>query len=658
MKVVIDSTFYTLRSDLRILRDTLPALSAEVGEQGLPEWRERLERHVLPAIDFDLPVLLVAVCGGGSTGKSTLVNMLADAGLARVGFRAGLTRRVLLAGHPDVLSGPQVAEALLHRLPDRPVPWRTPDDASEPGPPLYAQTARLPRNLLLIDTPDFDTGREGRMINRELAEPVLRTAEVLIYVFTNVVYNNLSNTRFMAEVVGGIGGRPTILVYRISRVADDAEVEAHCLTVARHLYAGDDSGPGGFPRQVIGVYRMHESDAVARGEALPRLIPISSVTQGRDVMSLLADLDAAEIKRHVFAADLARIGQEARVDMAASRRAARRAALYERGLDHVMAEQALEALQAFPAGEAVELATRLFLETSPGLVKLLRGTGRVVSAPLRGALALGRRLVGATNGQDERPPVEVLRERLGRDLLLSANALRNRLMDDALIMRVGEGDELLRAVESVARDEGDDTGPMIEPLGSGTYNLHLPAPERVRAQEETMLAQDWAATTRTLQRAVHELVGLPTGVEQELRAQIADFRQSMSWQQRVREAFFASLSALPPILGVSYMLLTANPVVGSGLWIQLESLLGLNDLWALVSIPASAGLSAQDRRQLEGMLAPVFRMWLERRAATIVSLYRDTVCRPVLEALEQIPSPEDSRFAEVERALNALGEAK
>lgn len=651
-----ESTFTALRDDLRTLRDTLPALSADAANSHTPAWRERLERHVLPAIDFDLPVLLVAVCGGGSTGKSTLVNTLAGAELARIGFRAGLTQRVLLAGHPDVLSGPQVAEALLHRLPERPVPWRTPDDTSEPGPPLYAQTDRLPRNLLLIDTPDFDTGSLGRLINRERAEPVLRTAEVLIYLFTNVVYNNLSNTRFMAEVVGGIGGRPTILVYRISRVADDAEVEEHCRTVARHLYGDDDAGPGGYPRQVIGVYRMHESDAVARGDALPRLVPISAVTANREVTELLAGLDVAAVKRHVFSADLARIAAEAGADLAASRRAAEGAALYRRALDHVMAEQALEALRAFPAGEAIGLATRLFLETSPGYVKVMRGTGRVVSAPLRGALALGRRLMGQERRDGGPASAEVLRERLGRDLLLSANGLRNRLMDDALIVRVTQGDELLNAARHTLRQGagGHTAGPRIESLGGGTYNLHFAAPDAVRGQEEAMLAQDWESTTRVLREAVGELVGLPMGVEQELRAQIADFRQGMSWRQRTREALFASLSALPPILGVSYMLLTANPVAGGGLWIQLESLLGLNDLWALVSIPASAGLSEQDRRQLEAMMAPVFKVWLERRAATIVDLYGDTVCRPIRQALEAVPWPDDPRYARVEDALAAL----
>ena len=107
----------TLRADLKTLRDLLPQLQAELAgdpsDASHPGWLRTLSQNVLPAIDFDLPVLLVAICGGGSTGKSTLFNMLAGEPLSRVGFRAGLTKRVLLAGHPSVLSGPDVAESLL-----------------------------------------------------------------------------------------------------------------------------------------------------------------------------------------------------------------------------------------------------------------------------------------------------------------------------------------------------------------------------------------------------------------------------------------------------------------------------------------------------------------------------------------------------------------
>ena len=149
-------------------------------------------------------------------------------------------------------------------------------------------------------------------------------------------------------------------------------------------------------------------------------------------------------------------------------------------------------------------------------------------------------------------------------------------------------------------------------------------------------------------------MGLPPDIEAELRALVRRFRDQMSWHQHVREAFFASLTALPPILGVTYTLLTANPVAGGGIWIQLQGIFGINDLWALVSIPASAGLSEQERKQLEKLIAPVFRLWLDRRLSAIVEVFRRTVCRPVVEALDALPKEDDPRLSAVDQALGTL----
>ncbi|MBM3187882.1 MAG: GTPase domain-containing protein [Chloroflexi bacterium] len=656
-----DDGFFALRDSLRSLRDTLPALREAFGvtppEGEAPTWQDKLARNVLPALDFDLPVLLVAIAGGGSTGKSTIFNTLAGAPLSQTGFRAGLTARVILAGHPRVLSGERAAEALLYRLGQSPAPWRAAEDSLQPGPPLYVTSKALPPNLLLIDTPDFDTGNEGRLVNRARAEPVLRTAEVIVYVFSNTVYNNLSNTQFLADVVGGIGGRPIVLVYRISRAARDEEVLEHCRVVAGRLYPGS-IGRDGFPGEVIGVYRMHESDAVAQGEALPKLFPLGRMTAGRTLSNLLASLDVAPLKRHAFAADLREIHRGAAEEAALLRHQARTLSLYRQALQQAMAQQALEALQAFPAQEAIALATRLFLESSPKYVRWLRATGKVVGLPFHVVRKVGQEVSRRLGSGDTRPSAPDPLASLSQDLLLSANELRNRLLDDALIVQATEGDPLLAAVRAEAsRPAPDGLAPLVEPLDSGLYNLHVPAPRAIREQEAVILAQDWQEVTAVLREAAERLLGLPLDIEEELRALVGQFRAGMGWAQRLRETFFASLSALPPILGVTYTLLTANPVVGSGIWIQLESVFGINDLWALVSIPAAAGLTERDRKQLEQMIRPVFQLWFERRLQSIVQVYGRTVCRPVLEILDGLPGIEDSRFARVDEALRIVAEA-
>jgi hypothetical protein len=258
--------------------------------------------------------------------------------------------------------------------------------------------------------------------------------------------------------------------------------------------------------------------------------------------------------------------------------------------------------------------------------------------------------VGEWLGLTERPaPPPDLKAALRADLLVSAGDLRNRLIEGDLIVQVTPGDDLAQAA-SAARQ----AGARVEALDREILHVHVPAPEIVKEHIPGMLAQDWDRARGVLEQAVDGLVGMPADVETELRASISEFRASMGVGRRLREAFFASLTALPPVLGVTYTLLTANPAAGAGLWIQLEGVLGLNDLWALVSIPASAGLSEQDRSQLQAMIAPVFRVWLAKRTDTIAALYRDTAYAALASSLEAMPIADDPRLAALDSALNRL----
>ena len=64
---------------LAFLRKCLPRaaedLNMDFGE-GFDLWRRTLDRKLLPRLHKDFP-LVAAICGGGSTGKSTLFNSLA-----------------------------------------------------------------------------------------------------------------------------------------------------------------------------------------------------------------------------------------------------------------------------------------------------------------------------------------------------------------------------------------------------------------------------------------------------------------------------------------------------------------------------------------------------------------------------------------------------
>ena len=231
--------------------------------------------------------------------------------------------------------------------------------------------------------------------------------------------------------------------------------------------------------------------------------------------------------------------------------------------------------------------------------------------------------------------------------------LRNQLLEGDLIVPVAEGDDLVCAAQTAAQTQ-DRVTARIEELGRGLYHVHVPAPRAVQARVDELVDQDWDHARSTLEEAALDLAGLPHDIQQELQASVSRFRAGMSWTRRLREALFASLTALPPVVGVTYALLTANPALGTGIWIELEGLFGLNDLWALVAIPASAGLTEQDRRQLELMIAPVFRAWLSRRTAAICDIYREVVFAPISEALASMPGTDDPRLTTLSEAIARL----
>ena len=56
------------------------------------------------------------------------------------------------------------------------------------------------------------------------------------------------------------------------------------------------------------------------------------------------------------------------------------------------------------------------------------------------------------------------------------------------------------------------------------------------------------------------------------------------------------------------------------------------------------------------MIKPVFALWFERRLSAVVDLFSRTVCQPILEALAEVPPPDDPRLNQLERACRMIAE--
>lgn len=203
-----------LRAALESARDSLPSpefFAQPADADAARRLQERLRRDLLPRLgDSATPLLLVAIAGPNNVGKSTLFNALVGTPLSPARPEGGLTKQCLAAAHPDTWSG-SLRDFLTRRYDIVPVPpgQRVPVDEAGPAGRLYLVLAdAMPRGLVVMDTPDFDSVYRD---NRERAEALLVTVDVLVFVVSRQTYQNAALVDFLRAAVGH--GHPYLLVY-------------------------------------------------------------------------------------------------------------------------------------------------------------------------------------------------------------------------------------------------------------------------------------------------------------------------------------------------------------------------------------------------------------------------------------------------------------
>ncbi|MEJ2101062.1 MAG: 50S ribosome-binding GTPase [Desulfobacterales bacterium] len=177
---------------LRDLKEGIPGLS-ELLKSGraadIASWVNVVEAKLIPRFSSDFPII-AAICGGGSSGKSSLFNALSGERLAPTGGRAGMNRRVLFSIPATWVAQHRLVSDLAEPFKSDLQPLKNTVELTTPGNPLYVINRSGPPDLVLLDTPDFDTGARGAYINREVTQMALEASDIFIYIFTNSNYNN------------------------------------------------------------------------------------------------------------------------------------------------------------------------------------------------------------------------------------------------------------------------------------------------------------------------------------------------------------------------------------------------------------------------------------------------------------------------------------
>ena len=641
------------------LRELLPRLVGLIrttDQDSTEQWRN-LDSRLLPLMDKRLP-LMVAVCGGANSGKSTLFNSLLKVRLSLVRGDAGSTRRVLAAVNPGILALENFMESLFEPFGTIPRPLEETTALLNPGPPLYITHPDVPQDQIWLDTPDFDTGSADRYLNRHIAREVLEACNVLVYIVTNTTYNNLENTRFMRQVLTEAGMRRCILVYNCSRTLEDRQAMAHLETTAANLYgtAKED--------YLIGYYRTDTSDAVASAQAF---MSLRAVRPGDpDLMDRLRQLDPREIRERQIQTTLKAFIDYVRQVLTVSQSVRDEVELYA-GTLHLTFNHALQqSLISIPVKKILQRMNDLWLETSPSHLKFFRGVGSVIGKPARMLLSLVRLVQGGEASKEGlfAKPVDPLEE-IQSNLLGAASQLRDSILAEEVIAETiakdREGSRLTSLVDRIRFQRGSKENQLpfrqMAP-STGTVIFHVAAPTCTQDSRKALAARPWSATAERLVSTAQDLLNISedAALTGELTDLINEFRDQMNFFQRTRESFFASLSVLPATLGIVYILTTGDPVGGSGIYAKLHGIFGMHDLWALVSVPASAGMDEAGRKQLSDMLEPVVKRWLENRAVMVRQVFEETTTGEMDRELTITLQALDQLIREIKNELKSLNQ--
>jgi hypothetical protein len=624
---------HNLNDALRKLRDDIPRIVDLLGLHRGKEtdtWAHILDHKLLVRLSPDFPIM-ATICGGGSSGKSTLFNSIVGDRLSPVGGSAGLNRRVLVSAHGDILHRPDILPALFEPFGHRPVRLENPQDLTLSGPPLYVLNDGVPRNLVLMDTPDFDTGAKGVYINRDVTRQALEASDILIYVFTNANYNNRENTDFIAQMLTGIGIRKCFLIYRVYPSFSDEEVRGHAMTVAANLYGSDAS------HYVQGIYRTDEDNAVAAGQKFMTLRSIDE--KDPSFMEALTAVDSGTIRLELLSSILKDVLIQADEILEYAKISNHELRLYLDTLQTAQSHCVQEALQHFPMDRVMKRFVEIWTETDPPYVKAMRKTGSLVERPFKVLVGTAKKVKQIFSDTEKQTPPADFVDRVEEDLLKAVNSIHSAAvhsdisvdapLKDPVTRRMLETLEQIRAGEVLKDTERPYTEPGVK---KGTLTFSVSAHPVVFQEQEKLRSMDWKSVLESILSRRDVIVELSHGIEMILKDLANGYRSKMGMWTKIRQMFAAFLNVVPATAAVTYIISTGDPVGAVGIKVKLTGLFGLHDLYALVAIPATTGLKKADQNQLEEMLGPIVQTWLNDKLKAVRDLFEQEVTGGIIRA--------------------------
>ncbi len=617
----------TFHNALLDLKDGIPRLAQllQCGQASeIASWRHIVEAKLIPRFSTDFPVV-AAICGGGSSGKSTLFNSLAAERLAPAGGRAGMNRRVLFSVPETLVKQNRLVSDLAEPFKADLQPLKDSAELTRPGNPLYVINRTGPQDLVLLDTPDFDTGARGEYTNRDVTRMALEASDIFIYIFTNSNYNNRDNTDFMSEMLTGIGTRKCFLIYRVYPNFNDAEVREHAMTVADGIYGAEAD------KHILGIYRTDEDNQVAAGEQFMKLRPVTE--NAADFDAALAAIDAPQLRLELHGSILADAFKKAQDFLADARCSLDELQLYLDAFQTVQSQYVHEALKHFPMDRVMKRFAKIWAKTDPAHIKVMRKTGNVIEFPLKmlfGAAVWAKARIAP--GPEGKKDAADFNKKLEEDLVTAVTSLHAQAigpqiavsgsLNDPVVERMAGCVERIRMARRIA----DTQNPRAESADKDRIlRFFVDTHPAVLPQQAALRDQDFKTMLQTILSEKEELLDIPADMLKDLKKLANQFRRQMGLWSKISQTFWASLNVLPATAAVTYVLSTGDPVGAAGIKVKLTGLFGAKDLYALVAIPVTTQMKKADQHQLQTMLGPIAEAWFDHKLKKVQQLFEDTI---------------------------------
>ena len=635
------------------LKDHIPGLAKllKFGDSSdIASWINIVEAKLIPRFSSDFPIV-AAICGGGSSGKSTLFNALSGERHAPIGGRAGINRRVLFSIPESLVEQNRVVADLVEPFKSDLQPLKDSDELTTPGNPLYVINRSGPKELVLLDTPDFDTGARGEYVNRDVTRMALEASDIFIYIFTNSNYNNRDNTDFMARMLTGIGKRKCFLIYRVYPSFSDEEVQEHAMTVAGGIYGNDAED------NLLGIYRADEDNRVAAAQQNVKLRPVPA--KGPDFISALASIDAPGLRLELHGSILADVLKKADRFLDDGGRALDELRLYLDGFQTVQSQYVHEALKHFPMDRVMKRFAKIWAKTDPAHIKLMRKTGTVIGFPLKVLLgAAGWAKDSVSSNKAEPADSENYQKKMEEDLVTAVTSLHAQAIGPQITVAGSLNDPVVKRMSDlvdhlrVRKNGGAVKNPRTESADQDqVLRFFVDTPPAVFAEQARLKDRDFRSILQSILSQKEELVDIPKDMVADLKELAEHFRSKMGVWDKIRETFWASLNVLPATVAVTYVLSTGDPVGAAGIKVKLTGLFGAKDLYALVAIPVTTQLKKADQQQLEIMLGPIAEAWFNHKLKKVQQLFEQSITAGTIRMVKDTIEQATAKIEEIKNSM-------